>query len=563
MEGTSTGFSVVTNSAEMGQGYSTSIETMSDDTLDSESFQEAYSTPQGRSSSLPHTKFLKDTPSSPDYFVIGTGPVPMEEESMSRRKRRNTTRNSALGTKIKKGSSGEGSGPASTPRTAKKKGAPKLMAKFYRPQPDLLVPDSPHLQSVGKAQLQGEVPPTPSRLLPQADIINVQQHMKYILSARTVDAGTAECLMDFAGLLDQILNNLRQELAAGLPAPVSLPGPSRAVTIPERPPVPLSLPGQVPLPCPPVAQSSLWPSDPPPPLWTTVLSKKKVSTPKKAVPFAQRSAPRASDRPLQVESLPPRPSFPVALVHPTGESPVAVPALKLMLEQRISPKQLGVKVLACQPAGGNGLLIRTETEDMARTIASAINTNADLGGICTAREPRKRVPQILIYDVPETIGPRETKEAQFIAKLRSSNDLPEGEIRVLFRKKGRGSSHHWVLSMAPTLFQLLPAKRRLHWGFGSLKFREFFEPTRCFKCHRFGHVRQNCSAPKELCSRCPGDHPFKECPRDTPVCRRCRDYNARNKYRNPRSMHHSAISEKCPFYLRECEALRSNTQYVS
>ncbi|GBN08389.1 hypothetical protein AVEN_84218-1 [Araneus ventricosus] len=286
--------------------------------------------------------------------------------------------------------------------------------------------------------------------------------MQYILSVRSVDAGTAECLMDFAGLLDQLLNNLRQELAAGLPAPVPLPGPSRAVTIPERPPVSPSLTGQEHLPCPPVAQSSLGPSDPPQPLWTTVLSKKKVSTPKQSVPLAPRSAPRTSDRPPPVVSLPPRPSFPVVLVHPTGESPMAVSALKLMLEQRISPKQLGVKVLVCQQAGGNGLLIRTETEDMARTITSAINTNADLGGIYTDREPRKRVPQILIYDVPETPGPRETEEAQFIAKLRSSNDLPEGEIRVLFRKKGRGSSHHWILSMDPPLFQLLPAKGQLH-----------------------------------------------------------------------------------------------------
>ncbi|GBO39122.1 hypothetical protein AVEN_122349-1 [Araneus ventricosus] len=303
--------------------------------------------------------------------------------------------------------------------------------------------------------------------------------------------------------------------------------------------------------------------NPPPPTWAKVTSKKKASPAKPTVPTAPGSAQRPIARPSPAVSLPPRPSFPVVLVHLSGDPPVAAPALKTMLEQNISPHQLGVKVLACQPAGGNGLLIRTETADMAKTITSAINSHVELSGVCTAREPRKRVPQILVYDVPATPGPRALEEAHFIEKLRSSNDLPEGDIRVLFRKKGRGSSHHWVISMAPSVFRHLPARGRLHWGFGSLKFREFFEPTRCFKCHRFGHVRQNCSAPTELCSRCPGEHPFKDCPRDTPVCRRCRDYNTRNKNGPRVSIYHSAISEKCPLYLRECEALRSNTQYAS
>ncbi|GBM45664.1 hypothetical protein AVEN_237906-1 [Araneus ventricosus] len=334
MEGTSTGFSVTTEKAGTGLGFFqtveeiNSIETMSDDTLDSESFQEAFSTPQGMHTSLPSAPFLKDPPASPAHFVVGTPPAPLAEKSVSRRKRRSVARNPDSGSKQKKGSSGDGSGTASTPRAVQRKGDHKLFANFYRSRPGLLVPDSPHTPSVGKARLQGEVPPTPSRLLPQTDIINVQQHMQYILSTRAVDAGTAECLMDFAGLLDQLLINLRQELAAGLPARVPLSESSGTSDAPARHPVQPPLQSLATMSSAADTQTGLGIVNPPPPTWAQVTSKKKVSTAKPPVPIAPSSAQRPIARPSPVLSLPPRPSFPVVLVHPSGEPPVAAQAFK-------------------------------------------------------------------------------------------------------------------------------------------------------------------------------------------------------------------------------------------
>ncbi|GBO04056.1 hypothetical protein AVEN_69515-1 [Araneus ventricosus] len=291
--------------------------------------------------------------------------------------------------------------------------------------------------------------------------------------------------------------------------------------------------------------------------WTTVVSKRKQPAP------ALQAPPK---RPLQQQQnqpapLPPRPNLPVLVIHPKPETATTSAQLKQLLETKISPHQLGVKIISCQPAHGNGLLVRTETLEMSRTLTTAINTHVDLGPVCNVREPRKRNPQILIYDVPTLPGDRDTAEVEFVAKLRSSNTLPEGTLKVLFRKKGRGSMQHWVLAVDPSVFQAIQGKGRLHWGFGSLKFREHLEPTRCFKCHRFGHIRSTCSAPVELCSRCPGDHSYTDCPKETPVCRRCREYNVRNK-KGPRlPLHHTAVSDKCPLFLREREELRKQTNY--
>ncbi|GBL87368.1 hypothetical protein AVEN_118322-1 [Araneus ventricosus] len=569
LEGTSIGFSAPLENTESGNGFfqtiadHQSLDTMSDDTLGSDSFQETFSTPQFQPTSCNRDSFLKDPPESSLQFVIGTPPAPKEETSGARRKRRSMARHTESGSKQKKGSQGNGAVHTPQPKPKLKKGEHKLFANFYRTRSSPLVPDSPFSSSVGKASYQGEVPPTPSRLLPPTANINVQLHMQYILSTRKVDADTADCLMDFAGLLDQLLGTLRQELAVGQPERAQPPVFSGPRATPAPFPVSTPLQGIEPLPSAAIPQPSLGQNPPPPSTWATVTAKKKSSLAKSLAPKVTGPVQRSAAPPTPVVSLPSRPSLPVVLVHPLGDPPVAVPVLKSKLESSISPHQLGVKVIACQPAAGNGLLIRTETAEMAQTITSAINSHGELSGICRAREPSKRVPQILVYDVPPTSDTRDLEEARFIEKLRSSNDLPEGDIRVLFRKKGRGSSHHWVLSMAPAVFRHLPARGRLHWGFGSLKFREFFEPTRCYKCHRFGHVRQNCTVQQDLCSRCPGEHNFKDCPRDTPVCRRCREYNTRNRNGPRVSIYHSALSERCPIYLRECEALRTNTHYAT
>ncbi|GBL97217.1 hypothetical protein AVEN_84927-1 [Araneus ventricosus] len=233
--------------------------------------------------------------------------------------------------------------------------------------------------------------------------------------------------------------------------------------------------------------------------------------------------------PKPVPIPPPRPDVPAIVVKPVGDTVTASAALKGLLEAKVSPQSLGVRVLRCQPATGNGVLVRVETSEMADKLVLAINSHPELQVCCEARVPRKRSPQILIYDIPDMPGDKAMVEEEFLDKLRLSNSMPDGDIRVLFRRKGRGSQQHWVLSVAPNIFASFGKSRRLHWGFGSFRFREYCEPLRCFKCYKYGYVRTQCSAPQELCWKCPGVHNFKACTKDRPICRNCRDFNARNR----------------------------------
>ncbi|GBO05058.1 hypothetical protein AVEN_113142-1 [Araneus ventricosus] len=557
---------------------------IAEDTEDLDIFHEVQSTPPGSSKPIGRELYLKDALPSPDHFTVGAHDVPMEDGQKPRRKRRNQTKPGTSKKKVPKPLPGTSMGPKMEhplPTTSNRpKIKPVLFENFWNSSPDYFVPNTPHHKNRANKSLRGEVPSTPLHMIPETDDFNAQAGMQAILATRPVHKDMASCLMAFATLIDTVFSKLKNSSAHGscptctgrsqsvskivrnpATAQPARIGQITSVELPARPGPSVILTERTPdnttLPVTQVAGSSTAHQGPSEIPWTTVVSKRTHPAPvtqtlPKRLPHPQ---------PNRTIPLPPRPNLPVIVIHPQPNTETTSAQLRTMLESKLSPHQLGVKILSCQPAHGNGLLVRTATKDMSRTLTTAINTHVELGPVCNAREPRKRNPQILVYDVPPQPGDRETAEVDFVTKLRSSNSLPDGPIKVLFRKKGRGTLQHWVLTVDPLVFKAIAGKGRLHWGFGSLKFREYLEPTRCYKCHRFGHLRSTCGAPVELCSRCPGEHSYTICPKETPVCRRCREYNARNKTGPRLPLHHTAISEKCPLLLREREEMRKQTDY--
>ncbi|GBM09338.1 hypothetical protein AVEN_135064-1 [Araneus ventricosus] len=331
-------------------------------------------------------------------------------------------------------------------------------------------------------------------------------------------------------------------------------------------------------------------STPPPlskgPEWSTVVKYRPQqegpppSVVKKAIPTgvgssapAQLYTPQVSSllpvqQPPQIPfaarvKLKPRQGLPTVLVRPLGDTFGSSAELKHLLEVKVSPKQLGVQVVACLPAVGNGVIVRTESTAMAQTLRHHINDHPDLNGVCRAEEPKKPNPRILLYDVPALPGDRVAQETLFLAQLEKSNSFSEGAAKVLFRRKGRGEAQHWVISLDPVAFNSLGASTRLHWGFGSFRFRPFSEPQQCYKCLRFGHTQSSCRADTSLCSRCPGEHTYRNCREPQPRCRNCIEFNKRNRRGQLLNVNHTAISRKCPIYLRECEEFQGRLNTVS
>ncbi|GBN96598.1 hypothetical protein AVEN_242581-1 [Araneus ventricosus] len=261
--------------------------------------------------------------------------------------------------------------------------------------------------------------------------------------------------------------------------------------------------------------------------------------------------------------LKPRQGLPTVLVRPLGDTFGSSAELKQLLEVKVSPRELGVQVVACLPAVGNGVIVRTESTAMAQTLRNHINAHPDLNGVCRAEEPRKPNPRVLLYDVPALPGDRGEQETLFLAQLEKSNSFSEGPAKVLFRRKGRGDAQHWVISLDPVAFNYLGMSTRLHWGFGSFRFRPFSEPQQCYKCLRFGHTQSSCRADTSQCSRCPGTHTYRTCQEQQPRCRNCIEFNKRTRKGQLLNVNHTAISRKCPIFLRECEEFQGRLNTVT
>ncbi|GBN56492.1 Retrovirus-related Pol polyprotein from type-1 retrotransposable element R1 [Araneus ventricosus] len=217
--------------------------------------------------------------------------------------------------------------------------------------------------------------------------------------------------------------------------------------------------------------------------------------------------------------LRPRPVLPTVIVRSSSEEIQSAAQLKNKLESTISPSSLGVKIITSRLTTYKGVVLQVQTEDMANKIKDAINQNNVLKEVCNARKPKVRLPQLIIFDIEkrEEGITREFEEQALMNKIKASNILPEGETKVLFRKKGRGNREHWIVEVSPNIFAHIKNEKRLQCGFGSLRFKEYIEPMRCFKCHRFGHGKTTCVQEDELCSKCPGIHSHKMC-QNTTLC---------------------------------------------
>ncbi|GBN66982.1 hypothetical protein AVEN_62856-1 [Araneus ventricosus] len=139
-------------------------------------------------------------------------------------------------------------------------------------------------------------------------------------------------------------------------------------------------------------------------------------------------------------------------------------------------------MVASLPIREAGVVLVTETKRMTETLRQAIEGCPAVADKVSVRAPKGRVPHIIAYNIPFGKYASREKEEKWIRRLRKGNTLPEGDVSVRFRRKAKKGTEDWILSLAPVVFQGIPKQGRLNHGFTSLGYREYLEPTRCFKC---------------------------------------------------------------------------------
>lgn len=95
-------------------------------------------------------------------------------------------------------------------------------------------------------------------------------------------------------------------------------------------------------------------------------------------------------------------------------------------------------------------------------------------------------------------------------------------------------------------------------GWEKCKIYECFNVLRCYNCYGFNHKREECSLPK-ACSKCSGEHDFKDCQEEINKCINC--VEAVKKYKIELDVNHSAIDECCPIFKKKLKTAIDNTTY--
>ncbi|KAF8792575.1 hypothetical protein HNY73_004154 [Argiope bruennichi] len=175
-------------------------------------------------------------------------------------------------------------------------------------------------------------------------------------------------------------------------------------------------------------------------------------------------------------------------------------------------------------------------------------------------DPKGKDPHIIVHNFERCEGDREKQETKILKRLRKSNALPDGEMRVKFRLRGRGNSESWVIAVTPEIFQVTSTKTRLNCGFKSHLVQEFLQPTRCFKCFRFGHIKAVCKVWRSVVPDARVVTLRKSASVTHPSVRTVR--RTTKGFKSDRATtNHSALDRKCSTYLREVERLKRNTNY--
>ncbi|GBM50210.1 hypothetical protein AVEN_134782-1 [Araneus ventricosus] len=166
------------------------------------------------------------------------------------------------------------------------------------------------------------------------------------------------------------------------------------------------------------------------------------------------------------------------LLYPNSKS---ISNLTDLLNEELQPKDFHLTNI--RPIRGKGLAISLKSSKDIDNFHLKITGNENLKSSIKIKNPAKRLPSLIVYNIPSSIK-EETVQEAMMARL----DLPI-PLKIRFKFKGNSSeTSNWVFETTATTIKTAQKIKKLNLGWSFLRISEFFHIKRCNFCQAFGHT---------------------------------------------------------------------------
>lgn len=179
-------------------------------------------------------------------------------------------------------------------------------------------------------------------------------------------------------------------------------------------------------------------------------------------------------------------------------------------------------------------------------------------------EPTK--PRVKIVGIEQYEGEKETIEYLCVQNsnvIQSADSLKIVKTNTVKRKNEQGQEYTYtnvILQTDYDTFEKILKSKRLLVNWSMCRVYEYIDPQRCFKCNKYGHLAEKCTATQFVCPKCSQNHKINECQSQTVVCANCQNKNIKNKLSLP--VDHFTWSHKCPLLQQRIKSKKKFIDYT-